>query len=322
MPACYSLDFLPLPSKSEKSEYCWPLKRKSSRSQSAQVDFLNNVFYDLKKVKAKGAHPHLPVCSSPLRNQVPYFDDPDLIDDNQNSLTFEDQYRFWLSLSKNSVHSNCFGSLSNFQLQSKRNELWGRFVGSYEESLFNCKMPLNPSQCIPFVVDIGVVSQCKCRSSLICPPHFKMRFWSAYYTTDDSDFQSPYVGQFYVPESTAQKNRKRKTTVCGYQIPQVGQLQVMIKRLDGTLIKIYLIQYDLSDMPNESKASIRQVIYLDLFRDTPERSFKYLKYGVHLQIRSLNNQYFLYGIQRVIFSSWSFQNSNNTLVVNKQSYFK
>ncbi|EPX74465.1 chromosome segregation protein [Schizosaccharomyces octosporus yFS286] len=319
MPACYSSEFLTLPSKYEKDEYFRPLKNNSSYSQIAQVDLLKNIFYDLKSVKARKPHPHLPVCSSPLRNQVPYFDDPNLINDHQTS-TFEDQFRFWISRSKKSVYSNFFGSPLDFQLQSKRKVLWGRFVGSYEETLFNCKMPLNPSQYLPFVVDIGVISRCKCLSSLVCPPHFKMRFWSAYYITDDSDFQSPYVGQFYVSEYKTQKHRKRKT-VYGYQIPQVGQLQLIIKSLDGILMKVFLIQYDLSDMPTESRASIRQTIYLDPFCDGAESSSKHLKYGVHLQVRSsFDNQYFLHGVQRVIFSSCSLLNSKNTVVVNKQPY--
>ncbi|EPY54170.1 chromosome segregation protein [Schizosaccharomyces cryophilus OY26] len=323
MPACYSSDCLPLPSKNEKLKHFRAFNNERSCPQSTELSFLNHVFHHLRTVRTKRPHSYLPLYSSPLRNRVPYDDDSVLTDYDQTSLTLKDQYRVWLSLSKKSIYSNYFGSFLNFRLQSKRNTFRGRFIGSYEESLLNCKMPLNPSQCFPFVVDIGVVSRCKCESSLICPSHLKMRFLSIFYSSDDNDFQSPYVGQFYIPKYRTHKNSKSKAPAYGYQIPQVGQLQVMIKRLDGTLIKIFLVHYDLTDMPSESKTSLRQFIYLDLLRDNAAYSSTSLRYGVHLQICSpSDNRYYLCETQRVIFSGWSFQNSNNTVVVNKQTYPK
>ncbi|KAG0147194.1 hypothetical protein CROQUDRAFT_91826 [Cronartium quercuum f. sp. fusiforme G11] len=48
----------------------------------------------------------------------------------------------------------------------------------------------------------------------------------------------------------------------GYQIPPKGQLQIIIKNPNHTAVKLFLVPYDLSDMPPGTKKVMRQKSYL------------------------------------------------------------
>ncbi|MCJ1468235.1 hypothetical protein MMC07_006863 [Pseudocyphellaria aurata] len=68
---------------------------------------------------------------------------------------------------------------------------------------------------------------------------------------------------------TAGKSKKRRRTSSpsqmpvggSYRIPQVGQLQIVIKNPNKTAVKLYLVPYDLSGMEAETKTFIRQRCY-------------------------------------------------------------
>lgn len=48
----------------------------------------------------------------------------------------------------------------------------------------------------------------------------------------------------------------------GYRVPPKGQVQVMIKNANQTAVKVFLVPYDMTDMPSGTKTVLRQRTYL------------------------------------------------------------
>ena len=182
-------------------------------------------------------------------------------------------------------------------------ELFGSFVGSYEESILNGRMSTTPSKPVPFIAQIGVLSlHPTTHARLRCPPHLTVPFPAVFYSVQDYDSPSPYVGTLDIPAAIAAKRLSSPTSplvskplpVEGYRIPQKGQLQIIIKNPNKTAIKLFLIPYDLSDMPPRTKTFLRQKSYAD----------DILRYAVHIKICSPSrNKYFIFGRIRVVFAN-------------------
>jgi len=182
-------------------------------------------------------------------------------------------------------------------------ELFGSFVGSYEESILNGRMSTTPSKPVPFIAQIGVLSlHPTTHARLRCPPHLTVPFPAVFYSVQDYDSPSPYVGTLDIPAAIAAKRLSSPTSplvskplpVEGYRIPQRGQLQIIIKNPNKTAIKLFLIPYDLSDMPPRTKTFLRQKSYAD----------DILRYAVHIKICSPSrDKYFIFGRIRVVFAN-------------------
>ena len=118
---------------------------------------------------------------------------------------------------------------------------------------------------------------------------------------------SPYVGtvdidQFYLSEldrSLSARGENNPTSLTsppfpGYRIPPKGQIQLVVKNANQTAVKLFLVPYDLSDMPPGSKTFLRQKSY-DLGNEpiplahgsespSPSPRLKEaLRYAIHLQ---------------------------------------
>ncbi|EGF80175.1 hypothetical protein BATDEDRAFT_88597 [Batrachochytrium dendrobatidis JAM81] len=61
--------------------------------------------------------------------------------------------------------------------------------------------------------------------------------------------------------STVQLSRTKQPDHSGYRLPFKGQLQVVIKNPSRTAVKVFLVPYDLRDMPAGSKTFMRQKSY-------------------------------------------------------------
>ncbi|KAI9789198.1 MAG: hypothetical protein M1816_006332 [Peltula sp. TS41687] len=111
-----------------------------------------------------------------------------------------------------------------------------------------------------------------------------------------------------------------------YRIPQTGQLQIVIKNPNKTAVKLFLVPYDLKDMPPGTKTFIRQRSYstgpvienplssktsketggfeskasgMDELKDRPT-----LRYLIHLHICSPSrDRFYLYKSIRVVFAN-------------------
>ena len=115
------------------------------------------------------------------------------------------------------------------------------------------------------------------------------------------------------------KLNKRTTTTApagSYRIPEIGQLQIVIKNPNKTAVKLFLVPYDLSAMPPGTKTFIRQRSYsagpiidqpisnLTRFSDAGSSEKPILRYLIHLNICSTQKgRYYLYGGIRVVFAN-------------------
>ncbi|KAK3048541.1 hypothetical protein LTS18_012923, partial [Coniosporium uncinatum] len=112
-----------------------------------------------------------------------------------------------------------------------------------------------------------------------------------------------------------------------YRIPQIGQLQIVIKNPNKTAVKLFLVPYDLSDMEPGQKTFIRQRSYsagpiidmpltsrTNLGTDRPEAAIcpilddpmdrPMLRYLIHLHICCTGKgRYYLYKSVRVVFAN-------------------
>ncbi|GAA99851.1 uncharacterized protein L969DRAFT_91792 [Mixia osmundae IAM 14324] len=178
-------------------------------------------------------------------------------------------------------------------------------IGSYENSLLSGRMSTLPSKPLPFLAEIGVIGHgSKVPKSLRCPPHLNLEFGASYYDTG-SGVGTPYVGTVDLEhhytqqlaesannavflddeETSGEVDRQRFP---GYRIPTQGQIQIIIKNANNTAVKVFLVPYDLSDMPAGSKTFIRQKSYTvanEQPQDSPRTSDP-LRYAVHLQFAS------------------------------------
>ncbi|KAI8086434.1 uncharacterized protein BX664DRAFT_335778 [Halteromyces radiatus] len=177
-------------------------------------------------------------------------------------------------------------------------------AGSYEESLLSGRMStLQPSKPIWFHCQIGALGHGRVKSSLKCPPHRSVVF-PAFFYDGQSSMNSlnnkwmdesvstpafappPYVGTV---DLTVDEDNKPSP---GYRIPSKGQLQIAIKNPNKSLVKLFLINYDVSQMPRNTKTFLRQKSYCSTS----------LKYVVHIQLcRTEKNRVYLYKQIRVVF---------------------
>jgi hypothetical protein len=164
-------------------------------------------------------------------------------------------------------------------------------------------MSTTPSRPVPFIAQIGVLSlHPGTHARLRCPPHLSVPFPAVFYSVQDYDSPSPYVGTLDIPAAIAAKRLSSPSSplvskplpVEGYRIPQRGQLQIIIKNPNKTAIKLFLIPYDLSDMPPRTKTFLRQKSYAD----------DILRYAVHIKICSPSrDKFYIFGRVRVVFAN-------------------
>jgi hypothetical protein len=106
--------------------------------------------------------------------------------------------------------------------ESLPSELFGSFVGSYEESILIGRMSTTPSKPITFLAEIGVLGIGKCKPSLKCPPHLLVGFSAFFYQLPDEDVPTPYVGTIDLVNPLGDDQKP-----LGYRLPNKGQLQIV-----------------------------------------------------------------------------------------------
>jgi len=161
--------------------------------------------------------------------------------------------------------TSCFGSSvpSSATISS--------LLGNFEESVLNGRLePANVVQ--GFTAQIGA-------SGSFCPRHSTLPVTTFFYTLKDTDkaekVSSPYLGHI---------NLGKK----GYHIPRKGTVQATLFNPHGTVVKMFLVRYDLSDMPPNSRTFLRQRT-LFMPADANENdadSRKWLRYLIHLRFAS------------------------------------
>lgn len=188
------------------------------------------------------------------------------------------------------------------QVQQRRNSFTNEFhhgclVGSFEESLLSGRMSSMPSKPITFHCQIGVLGHGDCKPSLKCPPHWSILFPAMFYKLGEEEEGSiPYVGTVDIGEHV--NTVIKKSNQPGYRIPPKGQLQVVVKNPNKTAVKLFLIPYDFTDMPKNTKTFLRQKSYTI---DTPQQL---LRYAIHIQVcRTEKKRIYLYKSMRIVFAN-------------------
>lgn len=181
-----------------------------------------------------------------------------------------------LFFSENRRDSLCLGGV----------ELFGSLIGSYEESILTGRMSTLPSKPIDFIAEIGVLGHGKlCPSHLRSPSHIFVPFSAYFYDLPGEDFPTPFVGLVDISKSI-------------FALPFKGQLQIMIRNLNNTVIKIFILPFDFRDMPAFSKTFLRQKAFGSC------KNMKRLKHAIHVNFEKIgNNSLSLVSPLRVVFSS-------------------
>ncbi|XP_067142988.1 atos homolog protein A [Centruroides vittatus] len=141
-------------------------------------------------------------------------------------------------------------------------------LGNFEESVLNGR--LEPVSTVEgFTAELGA-------SGSFCPRHITLPVTVFFYTLQDTDkMASPYLGHI---------NLGKK----GYHVPRKGTVQVTLFNPHQTVVKMFVVRYDLCDMPVNCQTFIRQrTLYMpaDASDKDPDAS-KWLRYLIHLRFSS------------------------------------
>ncbi|KAJ3637121.1 hypothetical protein MTP99_000604 [Tenebrio molitor] len=157
-------------------------------------------------------------------------------------------------------------------------------LGSFEESVLNGR--LEPVSTVHgFTAELGA-------SGSFVPKHLVVPVTVFFYTLGDNDkVSSPYLSHI---------NLGKK----GYNVPKSGTVQVTLFNPLGTVVKMFVIMYDLSDMPPNSQTFIRQrTLYMptNCKEEDVEWGPKWLRYLIHLRfISSKSGKVYLHSDIRMI----------------------
>lgn len=72
----------------------------------------------------------------------------------------------------------------------------------------------------------------------------------------------------------------------GYNVPRSGTIQVTLFNPLGTVVKMFVVMYDLADMPVNSQTFLRQrTLYMPANPngEQPDNAQKWLRYLIHLR---------------------------------------
>jgi len=179
--------------------------------------------------------------------------------------------------SESGARSPCSPGIGGPTLCPLGSSLWSQYtlapcaslLGSFEESVLNGRLePVSTVQ--GFTADLGA-------SGSFCPRHLVLPVTVFFYTLGDNDkVSTPYLGHI---------NLGKK----GYNVPRSGTIQVTLFNPLGTVVKMFVVMYDLADMPANSQTFLRQrTLYMpaNATEKQPDNAQKWLRYLIHLRFSS------------------------------------
>ncbi|KAL4710344.1 hypothetical protein ACJJTC_003741 [Scirpophaga incertulas] len=153
-------------------------------------------------------------------------------------------------------------------------------LGSFEESALQGR--LEPVATVAgFAAELGA-------SGAFCPPHRRLPVTVFFYGTAHAS----YMGHINLGPS-------------GYRVARSGTIQVSLFNPHGTLVKMFVVLYDLTCMPPMAKTFLRQrTLYMPAGADPPTRNMhKWLRYLIHLRfMTSKSGKLYLHTDIRIIVS--------------------
>ena len=179
--------------------------------------------------------------------------------DNQKSTntTNEDYLKDQCIAKSNSRKLKCINQSTNMQLSYSNSNFNSMAItpncllGSFEESLLNGRM--NPVGIVDgFYAEIGA-------SGSFFPEHATLPVNASFYQVCEDIAASPYLGVINL--SSLGKR--------GYKVPNKGTIQVTLFNPNNTVVKMFVVMYDLSDMPANHRTFLRQrTMYVPLASST------------------------------------------------------
>ncbi|KAJ1180727.1 hypothetical protein NDU88_005944 [Pleurodeles waltl] len=173
-------------------------------------------------------------------------------------------------------------------------------LGNFEESVLNYR--LEPLGIVDgFTADVGA-------SGLFCPTHMTLPVEVSFYSVSDDNAPSPYLGVI-----TLETLGKR-----GYRVPPSGTIQVTLFNPNKTVVKMFVVIYDLRDMPANQQTFLRQRTFSiplkkEMNGNINEESIlqteeKTLRYLIHLRFQSSKSgKIYLHRDVRLLFSRKSME---------------
>uniref|UniRef100_A0A8L8JZD7 DUF4210 domain-containing protein n=1 Tax=Heligmosomoides polygyrus TaxID=6339 RepID=A0A8L8JZD7_HELPZ len=162
-------------------------------------------------------------------------------------------------------------------------------LGNFEESALNGR--LDPVKRLDgFKLQLAA-------SGAFSSPHTSLTVTAYFFDLNDSETApSPYLGTCSL-ESLGKR---------GYRVPKSGTIQATLFNPQDTVVKVFVIAYDMSDMPPSSQTFIRQRTFLAT--DGDEKAEKHLVNLIHFRLATDRRcRLYLHTDVRMLFSQ------NNTL---------
>ncbi|XP_029312245.1 atos homolog protein A [Cottoperca gobio] len=171
-------------------------------------------------------------------------------------------------------------------------------LGNFEECVLNYR--LEPLGLVDgFTAEVGA-------SGTFCPSHLTLPVEVSFYSVSDDNAPSPYMGVINL-ESLGKR---------GYRVPPSGTIQVTLFNPNKTVVKMFVVMYDLRAMPAGHQTFLRQRTFsVPVRRDTNNQSSRKplgqgrtLRYLVHLRFQSSKSgKIYLHRDIRLLFSRKSME---------------
>nr|XP_056721869.1 atos homolog protein A isoform X2 [Euleptes europaea] len=173
-------------------------------------------------------------------------------------------------------------------------------LGNFEESVLNYRLdPLGVVE--GFTAEVGA-------SGMFCPTHMTLPVDVSFYSVSEDNAPSPYMGVIAL-ESLGKR---------GYRVPPSGTIQVTLFNPNKTVVKMFVVIYDLREMPANHQTFLRQRTFSVPVRRETKRSIhkentrrseeRLLRYLIHLRFQSSKSgKIYLYRDVRLLFSRKSME---------------
>ncbi|XP_036399714.1 protein FAM214A-like [Megalops cyprinoides] len=173
-------------------------------------------------------------------------------------------------------------------------------LGNFEECVLNYRLePLGNVE--GFSAEVGA-------SGTFCPSHMTLPVDVSFYSVSDDNAPSPYMGVINL-ESLGKR---------GYRVPPSGTIQVTLFNPNKTVVKMFVVVYDLREMPANHQTFLRQRTFsVPVKRETnghvskkplPLRQERTLRYLIHLRFQSSKSgKIYLHRDIRLLFSRKSME---------------
>nr|XP_061820441.1 atos homolog protein A-like [Nerophis lumbriciformis] len=173
-------------------------------------------------------------------------------------------------------------------------------LGNFEECVLNYRLePLGTVE--GFTAEVGA-------SGSFCPSHLTLPVDVSFYSVSDDNAPSPYMGVINL-ESLGKR---------GYRVPPSGTIQVTLFNPNKTVVKMFVVMYDLRGMPAGHQTFLRQRTFsVPVRRDANHQinrkpltlgQGRTLRYLVHLRFQSSKSgKIYLHRDIRLLFSRKSME---------------